>query len=242
MSKNPAHERLEAEWKQRVAAVVEAERVRRGIKEKGLFADAIGIRRDTYGRISKGDGISEAENYAKLFLATGLPEVDPRTIPARFYNTPQGEDAYSDRKWSDAQWERWKAQQATPRPSRVPASSSSKPDRPRPAPTPQVVAAGLSTNFNILLAAFIAEIATTVADELDRRSGGASTQRLEPAALIQLFRQFLEGYAYGTVEMRDQLLADHGTALAQILTLLDPLSSPDRVERERNLELARRVN
>ena len=244
MSKSEAHERVENEWKDKAAAAVEAERIRRGIKEKGLFAQAIGIRPDTYRRISNGDGIADAINYAILFHATGLPEVDPRTLPPRFYKTPQGEDAYSDRKWSDTQWELWKAPQRAPRlpkDSAPPVSSSPKVDRPQPMPTPHVATPGLSTTLNNLLAAFILEIATAVADENDRRSG-ASNQPLQPAALIKLFRQFLESYAYGTVEMRDQLLAQHGTALAQILILLDPLSSPDRAERERNLDLARRVN
>lgn len=176
---------------------------------------------------NRGGVVGDVTVYARLYVRTGLPEMDPRTIPPRVrYAARVGRYSEGKRVCTDQEYEKWRKGYQPP-PTLV--EGEPPPDEVipftavvrQPKAEPQTVGA-LVDRF---LANSEERIARRVVEMLrqDREESGDIGELAD-----RLFRA-LEKYLDGTPEDRDRLMAKFGkTHLSRVFSVLRDLSSEDR--------------
>lgn len=230
-----------------------------GYQYLNSLAEELQILPTTWKHMAAGDMIAnDVTIYARIYLRTGLPEADPRSIPPRL-NFDVKEKKYSEipRAWSEEQYQIWLSGQGKretggkENPTLQTVSEKSVTKRPKTqgsTPKPMIavepkVELTPGRMVDNLIEALGREIGRSVAEELKgillpRQpetgvSGGITSQA---DALLKGLNLYLNG----TPADRDQLTAKHGKVLGPLYVALKLLVLSGG-EREKAIEEQKRL-
>lgn len=93
-------------WKTNVAKALKKWARENGLKYTSQVAEGTSVPQKTFHHVVSGNTITEAKYYAALYLKTGLPELDPRTLPPRKRIT-RGKVHMERRAFTEDEWQNW---------------------------------------------------------------------------------------------------------------------------------------
>ncbi|GEM_PF-7031588 len=242
-----AFEKVRLEWASNLSVKLHEWCENNGYRPYSKLRRELDIVPVTWEHIMRGKSVADdATIYARLYLRTGLSEVDPRTIPPRVTASPRAPGRYYEkvRAWTKEQYENWRSDYQGP-PSSVEFSNKiPKPgviQAPKQAePQGQGWGADLENAVRILssLPSLLQELAPAIQD-LSRKLDGQGREPnkvLTVKAAAAVLYDILHGAAVGTPADRDAFYKKHSKDLLPILPLISTLMK-DRERRELEIDM-----
>ncbi|MEK7611592.1 MAG: hypothetical protein AAB486_04450 [Patescibacteria group bacterium] len=183
------------------------------------LAKELGIGFTTWSHIQSGGSLSLAENYARIYLRTGLAEADPRKIPSRVRAFPNRAPKTEARAWTGGQYQAWLEKNRAKHRASAPV-------------LPTVTALGgyqptEADGIEVTFATFFAGLQALM---IRLQPGHADPNDLE--TLVARLKEHFDRAISGTAIDRDRFQTEYGEAVKQLLNMADALTLPDREERE----------
>lgn len=215
-----------AEWCSALATALRNWCDDNGYHPRNKLGSELGIPTNPWQHLFDATGVvcGDITVYARLYVKTGLAELNPRKVPSRIRFVPRTRRSYEYvRAWTDQEYEDWKKDYR---------GSSSLVESPKEISAPvaisvqeQVEPQTLGSLIDRLFATSEERIAQRVVEALrqEREDGGDIGKQAD-----RLFHSLVK-YLDGTSEDRDRLMAQFGkTHLSRVFSLLRDLSSDDR--------------
>lgn len=238
-------------WAEGLSEALEKWCKRNGYSPRTTLCQELDIPKEAWGRISSGANVvTDIELYARLFLKTRLSESDPRTVPAR----PRGNIADKLRAWSTKEYQDWLDSLDENPPGWYKRMHGDEYAVVQNHKTNEKVEEMATVRpiqkdspslgfFDTLIESMIEKAAERGAQkalqEMSRNS--ASSKDVIGSMINKLYNEAFKKLN-GTVEERDELYDNHGTAMLRLINQLLLLTRQPSEERERYIQLDEEIN